>query len=61
LPGTIIKITNTATDKIIYAKVLDGMPDIKQNTTLLIRISNAAAQELGVTDEKFDCTINYLK
>ncbi|MEO5782316.1 MAG: LysM peptidoglycan-binding domain-containing protein [Ginsengibacter sp.] len=60
-PGTIIKITNTANGKTIYAKVLDAIPDIKQNSGLLLRISNSAAEELGVTDTKFDCSISYAK
>ncbi len=59
-PGSIIKITSTATGKSIYAKVLDVMPDIKQNTDILIRLSNAAAAELAV-GEKFDCTLNFSK
>ncbi len=61
LPGTILKITNNATNKTVYAKVLDAIPDIKQNTGLLIRLSNAAADELQVSDSKFDCSISYTK
>ncbi len=60
-PGTIIKITNNANGKTIFAKVLDMIPDIKQNNGLLIRISNAGADILGVTDAKFECSINYSK
>jgi hypothetical protein len=60
-PGTIIKITSKTTGKIVYVKVLDMMPDIKQNTDLLIRISNAAAEELGVGETKFDCSLSYSK
>jgi LysM repeat protein len=60
-PGTIIKVTNNANGKSIYAKVLDAIPDIKQNTGLLLRISNSAAEELGVSDTKFDCAISYAK
>ncbi len=60
-PGTIVKITNKSTGKSIYAKVLDVIPDIQQNTGLLVRISNAGAQELGVKDAKFDCTLSYSK
>ena len=59
VPGTIMKITNNANGKTIYAKVLDAIPDIKQNSGLLIRISNSAADELGVNDNKFDCSISY--
>ena len=47
--GTIVKVTNTANGKSIYAKVLDMMPDLKQNDKLVIRISNAAADALGET------------
>jgi len=60
-PGTIIKVTNNANGKVVYAKVLDAIPDIKQNTGLLLRISNSAADELGVTDSKFDCSVSYAK
>ena len=60
-PGTIIKITSNTTGKTIYAKVLDIMPDIKQNNGILIRVSNAAAEELGVGENKFDCTLSYTK
>jgi LysM repeat protein len=60
--GTIVKITNKTTGKSVYAKVLDMIPDIKQNTGLLIRLSNAAADALGATaDSKIDCTVNYSK
>ena len=61
-PGTILKVTNPSTGKSIYAKVLDVIPDIKQNTGLLVRISNAAAEELGAGDNaKFACTLSYSK
>jgi LysM repeat protein len=59
--GSIIKITNNATNKTVYAKVLDVIPDIKQNAGIVIRISNAAAAELGAGENQFDCTINYIK
>jgi LysM repeat protein len=58
-PGTIIKITNNANGKSVYAKVLDAIPDIKQNAGLLLRISNSAADELGVTDSKFECSVAF--
>lgn len=60
-PGTIIKVTNKANGKSIYAKVLDIIPDLKQNAGLVIRISNAAGQELGVGENNFDCILNYSK
>jgi len=57
--GSYIKITNTATQKSVYAKVLDLIPDLKQNTGLIIRISNAAAAELGAATPTFDCTLHF--
>lgn len=59
--GTVIKITNAANGKSVYAKVLDLIPDIKQNTGLIIRLSNAAADALGSAENKLDCTLNYSK
>ncbi len=56
--GTILKITNTATGKSIYAKVLDGIPDLKQNNNLVLRLSNAGADAIGAAGN-FECTINY--
>ena len=59
-PGTIIKVTDNSTNKSVYAKVLDAIPDIKQNSGLSIILSNAAAEELGAAD-KFDCALSYVK
>lgn len=59
--GTIVKITNNVNGKSVYAKVLDAIPDIKQNSGLLLRLSNSAAEELGAGDNKFDCSISYSK
>lgn len=60
-PGTIVKVINNANGKSIYAKVLDAIPDIKQNTGLMLRISNSAADELGVGENKFECSVSYAK
>jgi len=60
-PGTIIRITAAANGKTVYAKVLDMIPDLKQNNGLLLLISNAAADELGVSDATTNCSISYSK
>ena len=57
--GSIVKITNPANNKVVYAKVLDVIPDLKQNAGLMLRLSNAAADELGAGADNFDCTIQY--
>ena len=59
-PGTVIKITNPDNNKAVYVKVLGGMSGIRQNQGYDIRISNAAASALQVTeDEKFIVRVNY--
>lgn len=60
-PGTIIKITTPDNGKFVYAKVLDVIPDLKQNTGLLILISNAAAEALGAAENNYSCTISFSK
>ena len=59
--GSVVKITNNATGKSVYAKVLDAIPDIKQNEGLSIVISNAAAEELGEGENRFDCEVSFGK
>jgi len=57
--GTIVKVVNPSNNKFIYAKVLDVMPDIRQNKDKLITISNAAAEQLGVKQDIFVADISY--
>lgn len=57
-PGTILKISS-AENKVVYAKVLGSMPEMKENDGLLLRISNAAASSLGIIDPKFPVKISY--
>lgn len=57
--GSVIKITNNATQKSIYAKVLDVIPDLKQNSKIVVLVSNAAADELGAGENNFECSITY--
>jgi hypothetical protein len=59
-PGTIVKVINPGNNKAVYAKVLGEMSGIRQNEGLNIRISNAAAAALQITEEdKFIVKINY--
>ena len=57
--GTIVKVTYPTTNKSIYAKVLGQLPDMKESAGLTIRISNAAASELGAAEGKFPVEVNY--
>lgn len=57
--GTIVKVTNPGSSKAIYAKVLGQLPDMKESAGLTIRISNAAASELGSGEGKFPVEVKY--
>ena len=58
--GTIIRVSDASTGKSIYAKVLGQLPDMKESTGLTIRLSNAAAAELGEGDAlKFNVTVAF--
>jgi LysM repeat protein len=57
--GTIVKVISPATNKSIYAKVLGPLPDMKESAGLAIRISNAAASELGEGEGKFNVEVRY--
>ena len=59
-PGTIVKIINPGNNKAVYAKVLGQMSGIRQNEGLSIRISNAAAAALEISEtDKFIVNVNY--
>ena len=59
-PGTIVQVINPSNNKIIYAKVLGEMSGIRQNAGLELRISNAAASALEISDtEKFIVRVAY--
>jgi hypothetical protein len=59
-PGTIVKVVNPANYKTVFVKVLGEMSGIRQNEGLNIRISNAAASVLGITEQdKFILKVNY--
>ncbi len=57
--GTIVKITSATTQKSVYAKVLDVIPDLKKNQGVQITVSNAAAHALGESNERFEVSIQY--
>jgi LysM repeat protein len=59
-PGTIVKITNPANNKVIFAKLLGEMTNVPQNQGLNLRISNAAASALEIAStDQFVVRINY--
>jgi LysM repeat protein len=57
--GTIVKVDHPVTRKSIYAKVLGQLPEMKESNGLSIRLSDAAAAELGAGAFKFNVEVNY--
>ena len=57
--GTIIKVGNPSNGKTVYAKVLGNLPDMKESAGLTLRISDAAATELGLASNKFPVSVHY--
>lgn len=59
--GSIVKVSTPTNGKAIYAKVLGNLPDMKESAGLTIRISDAAAAELGAggSTQKFGVDVKY--
>jgi len=57
--GTIVKVTFSSTNKSVFAKVLGQLPEMRESTGLLVRLSDAAASELGADNGKFYVDVKY--
>lgn len=59
-PGSLVKLTNPANNKMVYAKVLGKMKGVQYSEGFDIRISEAAAQKLQLGNaDKFNVTVTY--
>lgn len=59
IPGTIIKVHNPGTGKTVYVKVLGPIPNTKMYYNSIIGISEAAKDDLMVTEDKAWCELSY--
>ena len=57
-PGTIVKIT-ADNGSAVYAKVLWNMGDLKENTGINFRVSNATAAALHVNESSFNVRLSF--
>jgi LysM repeat protein len=57
--GTIIKVTFPTTNKSVFAKVLGPLPEMRESAGLKLRLSDAAAAELGADIGKFYVDVKY--
>jgi LysM repeat protein len=51
--GSIIKVTNMMNKRSVYVKVVGRVPANDAGSEVILKLSNKAAQELGVIDSKF--------
>jgi LysM repeat protein len=57
--GTIIKVHNPANDRVVYAKVIGRIPDLKEYHNVIIGISSNAAEAIGAREKKLFCKLSY--
>lgn len=59
--GTVVKVTNLTNNKVVFVKVLGDIADIKQNTGIVIVLSDAAVGQLGAATDRFTAELSYAK
>jgi LysM repeat protein len=59
--GTVVKVTNLSNNKVVFVKVLSDIADIKQNSGMVIVLSDAAVSQLGVGTDRFTAEVTYAK
>lgn len=59
--GTVVKVTNLSNNRVVFVKVLGDIADIKQNSGMLIVLSDAAVSQLGTTTDRFTASLSYAK
>ncbi len=57
--GTVLKVMNPGTGKVVYVKVLGPVPDTRQYHNAIIGISDRAKSRLGVRENKMWCELSY--
>lgn len=57
--GTIIRVNFPSTNRTIFAKVLGELPDMRESEGMTLRLSDAAASELGGGYQKFTVEVRY--
>lgn len=57
--GSILKIMNPASGKIIFAKVIGTIPNLKEYHNALVGLSSNAAAALGAREKRVFCKLKY--
>lgn len=59
LRGTILKVSNPANGKVVYAKVIGPVPALKEYHNCILGLSDNAAAALGAREKRMFCNISY--
>jgi len=57
--GTIVKVTNRMNKRSVFVKVVGKLPDTGDNDNIVIKVSKASAEKLGVRDPRFQSELTY--
>lgn len=57
--GTIMKVSNPASGKMVYVKIIGTLPNNSENENLVILLSKAAAGLIDATEPKFKVNLTY--
>jgi len=59
--GTNLKVRNLMNNQVVHVKVVGTLPDTGLNKDLLLRLSKAAYEQLGILDSKSRVEVSYYK
>lgn len=57
--GSVLKVLNPASNKMIYAKVIGPIPNLKEYHNAVIALSSNAMQALGAREKRMFCKLKY--
>jgi LysM repeat protein len=59
IKGSILKLMNPANGKIIYAKVIGTLPNLKEYHNAIVGLSSNAISAMGARDQRMFCKLKY--
>jgi len=59
--GSVVKVRNPVNSRVIYAKVIGGLPDTAENHGAMIKLTEAAKQQLQSPDAKLRVEVSYVR
>ena len=58
--GTIMKVRNAMNNKMVYVRIIGRIPNTGDNKKVLLKISKAAYDRLGIIDPRFRVEVSYM-